>query len=314
MRPRRTGWAAAVLLAAAGLAPAQTPTEAPGGRVVAVVNGEPILQNELASALGDDPPGILPLTAAQRRQRLVDALTPLIDERLRRQYFQKHGADIPAAAVDAKYAELEAAQKAKNQTMADFCRENRQTDAQVRASLRELLQLEAYLKAKADAADLEKYFTANKDYFEKVTVRASHIVLQVPPDAPAEERAAAEARLKELREQIAAGKVAFADAAREHSQCPTATKGGDLGYFTRKWMPLDEAIVAAAYGLKPGELSGVVAGDYGLHLIQVTDRSPATATTYEAAREEVRDCFVAECRLELQQKLRKEAKVEITLP
>lgn len=308
MRPRTNRWglAAVAMLAAAGLAPAQNP--------VAVVNGEPVPREELDAALGSGPVGILPLTATQRRQRQLDALTPLIDERLRRQFFQKHGADIPPAAVEAKYAELEAAQREKGRSMADFRRDNRQTDEQVRASLRELLQLDAWLKAETDKADLEKYFADNRVYFEKVTVRASHVFLPVPADADPETRKAATDKLAALRQEIVDGKVTFADAAKAHSQCPSAPKGGDLGYFTRKWMPHDEAFVAAAFALKPGEVSEVVATDFGLHLIRVDDRSEPQATTFEAARDEVRDCFAAEQRLLLLQRLRKEATVEINLP
>lgn len=315
MRPRSTrwGWPVAVLLAVNGLALAQDPSSS-GEPPVAVVNGEPISRDELASALGDDSPGILPLSASQRRQRQMDALTPLIDERLRHQFFAQHGADIPAAAVEAKYAELEAAQRAKDRTMADFCRENRQTDAQVRANLRELLQFDIYLEAELAKTDLPKYFADNKDYFEKVTVRAAHVFLAVPVDAPAEEREAARKRLDALRADIEVKKTTFADAAKAHSQCPSAAKGGDLGYFTRKWMPHDETVIAAAFGLKVGETSGVVATDFGLHLIRVEDRSAPQPVTFEASKDEVRDCFLAEQRLALQQKLRQEAKVEVNLP
>jgi len=52
---------------------------------------------------------------------------------------------------------------------------------------------------------------------------------------------------------VVAGKLAFADAAKKHSQCPTAPQGGDLGYIVRKGMLVDEAFSRAAFALKVGE-------------------------------------------------------------
>ena len=45
-------------------------------------------------------------------------------------------------------------------------------------------------------------------------------VIRIPLGAPAAEREQARKRLAELREQIVGGKISFADAARDHSQCP----------------------------------------------------------------------------------------------
>src|SRR5262249_52909758 len=161
--------------------------------------------------------------------------------------------------------------------------------------------------------ELKKYFADNKDFFDKVTVRASHIVLRVAPDAPAEERQEARQKLAAMRQEIAANKVSFADAAAKHSHCPSAPKGGDLGYFTRKWM-VEEPFAKAAFALKVGEVSDVVTTDYGYHLILVTDRKPGVAADFEQAKEDVRDCLLEEIRQGVLLDLRRTAKVEVKLP
>ena len=66
-----------------------------------------------------------------------------------------------------------------------------------------------------------------------------------------------------LQQQIVAGKVNFADAAREHSQCPSAAKGGDIGLVTRKWM-VDEAVAKVAFAMKKDEVSDVVESEFGV--------------------------------------------------
>ncbi|MCH9685691.1 MAG: peptidyl-prolyl cis-trans isomerase [Deltaproteobacteria bacterium] len=78
----------------------------------------------------------------------------------------------------------------------------------------------------------------------------------------------------EAQQQIAqiAGEVEggadFADLARKHSDCPSSSKGGDLGSFGRGQMvgPFEDA----AFGMEVGQTSGVVETPFGYHLIQRT--------------------------------------------
>ncbi len=88
-------------------------------------------------------------------------------------------------------------------------------------------------------------------------VRASHLLV------PSQELA------KQCREQILEGK-SFAEVAKEVSQCPSGSKGGDLGYFTRGQMV--PQFDKAAFDLPVGELSEPVQTQFGWHLITVTDR------------------------------------------
>jgi peptidyl-prolyl cis-trans isomerase C len=176
-----------------------------------------------------------------------------------------------------------------------------------------MMQWNAYAAKKVTDADLKKYYAENKEFFDKVTVRASHIVLRVAADAPPAERQEAKQKLAALRQEIAAKKVTFADAAQKHSQCPSAPKGGDLGYFARKWM-VEEPFAKATFALKVGDLSDVVATDYGFHLILVTDRKPGVASDFEQVKEDVRDCLLEEMRQDVLANLRRTAKVEVRLP
>ena len=123
----------------------------------------------------------------------------------------------------------------------------------------------------------------------------------------------AKQKLTTLREEIAAKKISFADAAAKYSQCPDAPKGGDLGFFARKWM-VEEPFAKAAFALKVGEMSQVVTTDYGCHLILVTDRNAGVTADYEQVKEDVRDCLLEEIRQNTLLELRRIAKVEVKLP
>lgn len=74
----------------------------------------------------------------------------------------------------------------------------------------------------------------------------------------------------ELKQQIEGG-LDFADAAKEHSQCPSGkAKGGDLGEFGPGQMvpEFDKAVFTG----NVGELQGPIQTQFGYHLLEVTSR------------------------------------------
>jgi peptidyl-prolyl cis-trans isomerase C len=97
---------------------------------------------------------------------------------------------------------------------------------------------------------------ANKSYVNITEVRASHILVKTKEEA-----------LK-IKQDIAQGKITFADAAKKYSACPSGKSGGDLGYFSRGQMvkPFEDA----AFSLKKGTVSEPVKTQFGYHLIVVT--------------------------------------------
>jgi peptidyl-prolyl cis-trans isomerase C len=298
-------WAGLVILAAAA-------TALGGDKPAAVVNGEAIPMGEVEAVLALRPKELFPIPESQEKLIRQEALEVLISERLMKQYLAKNGPPIDATEVEKQMAALVESLKAQGRTLADFCKESRQTEAQLRAGVQNMLQYTAYARKTATDDELKKYFNDNLDYFQKTTVRLSHIVIRIPLTAPATEREQARKRLSELRAQIVAGKMNFADAAREYSQCPSAKMGGDIGVVTRKWM-VDEAVAKAAFAMKNDEVSDVVESEFGLHLLKVTERTDGKKVEFAAVQDEVRDSYIEEARQKLLLELRRTARVEINL-
>ena len=298
----------ALLLGLGSLASADPPSP-----VAATVNGEPISLADVDTVIKTKL-APTPLTTQQLKQLRAEVVTDLVDDVLLRQFLRQHGPKVDPADVDRHLKALADGLARRGKSLADFYRETNQTEAQVRESWTTLLQLSGYVKQHVPDDQLRQYYAANKDYFDRVEVKVSHVVVRVGPKAQPTERAAAREKLAALRADVLAGKVSFADAARKHSQCPSAADGGDLGYILRKGMIADEAFCKAAFAMKPGELSGVVETEYGVHLIYVTDRKPGVPSAFEKCVEDVRDQFTDDFRVELVAKLRRQAQIQVTLP
>ena len=131
--------------------------------------------------------------------------------------------------------------------------------------------------------ELKKPYRAEKDVLDKLTreaydhltmeVKASHILIQLKPDATPEDTLSAFNKISDIKKRIVAGED-FEKLARELSDDPSAKQnGGSLGYFTAMQMvyPFEKA----AYQTKVGEVSSIVRTRFGYHLIKVVDKRPS---------------------------------------
>ncbi|KAL4935521.1 hypothetical protein BDV06DRAFT_206810 [Aspergillus oleicola] len=72
--------------------------------------------------------------------------------------------------------------------------------------------------------------------------------------------------LKGHQERILSGEARLGDLAMSESDCSSARKKGDLGFFGRGDM--QKEFEDAAFALQPGEVSDIVESGSGLHLIE----------------------------------------------
>ncbi|MDQ3290428.1 MAG: peptidylprolyl isomerase [Bacteroidota bacterium] len=138
-------------------------------------------------------------------------------------------------------------------------------------------ELEGYKEQLAQPYLTEKNVTDQlvKEAYERMKqeVNASHILVNVAPDADPKDTLAAYNKIMELRRRIEAGED-FNNVARNQSDDPSAKENsGNLGYFTALQMlyPFEKA----AYSTTKGQLSMPIRTRFGYHLIKVNDVRPA---------------------------------------
>ncbi len=300
-------------------APAKTAAPAPvaktapapkpmADQVVATVNGEPIKKSEVIQILSSYslPPG-------KEEELYKAAINAVANLKLLQQFLVSAKIEVDSKEIEATVNKAREELKADNRTLEEALSTNAITLDEFKAQLAQSVRFKNYVMSQATDAALKKNFEANKDLYNRNQVRASHVLMKLDPDAPAEKKAEAVQKLVAIKKDIDAGKLSFADAANKFSEDDgnVQTKaGGDLGYFLIKGQ-FDEKFTQAAFKMKKGTVSEPVETVFGYHLIQVTDRKDGPPADFEANKPLITNTIAVELQEKIVENQRKAAKIEI---
>ncbi|MFN7974236.1 MAG: peptidylprolyl isomerase [Acidobacteriota bacterium] len=131
-------------------------------------------------------------------------------------------------------------------------------------------------------AEVQAYFDAHRASF-RTRPRFDLSVIRMHRDPGADLRASY-ARAEDLRDRIAAGKVAFEDAARAESDHPSATSGGRVGFMTARQLSAFPNVLATARTLRAGEVGKLVEQDGAFWIVRLESGDPEREMTFEEAR------------------------------
>jgi peptidyl-prolyl cis-trans isomerase C len=152
------------------------------------------------------------------------------------------------------------------------------------ALTRALLEREVKVP-EADETMLRRFYDNNRSRFLSAPLwEADHILIAARRNdtggfAAAREKASA------LATVLAGDPDRFADIARDHSACPSAALGGNLGQLgSGDTTPEFEAALTK---LAPGEISGPVETRYGIHVIRLRRHVEGRQLPFEAVRERI---------------------------
>ena len=268
---------------------AESRTESLGTKVegiAAVVGGEIILLSQVNDLLeyeldrrGETNPSDSLVTALRS-----EVLDQLIDDRLLVDYARRNETDIDDEQIDTALQEridqiksrfpsessFIAQLEAEGLTMSRF--RTLQRKAVEEQLLKQRLQesLRDSWRLQVTDSDIEEFCQKRADEIPDRPERVAlhHILLELGP--PPDVVARAESLLESVRQRIVGGEP-FSALAREYSQDGSATLGGDLGTFEKGSMVPE--FESALKKLEPGEISGVVKTRFGLHIIQLLEKS-----------------------------------------
>lgn len=178
----------------------------------------------------------------------------------------------------------------------EFIKANESVDAEFIVFSEKALKPEAQAKMfAAISADTVKDYMAKNEpklksaydenkakYVTEEQVQASHILIKVDEKTSDKE---AKAKIEDINKEVKAGKD-FAELAKTYSQCPSAPKGGDLGFFGKGRMVPE--FDTAVFALKnKGDVSDIVKTNFGYHIIKLTDKKAKQERKFEEVKEEL---------------------------
>ena len=316
-----------LILLITSLSMAQTPAvKAPPG-TAALVNGQAITESAVQRSLERIPP-------ERRAAARPELINHLIDNMLVDQYLiqQKIVADV--AEVDKRHALMKAEIIKQGKDYAKMLEELKLSDTELKEHIAAEVRWEKYTDSQATDKALQEIFEQNKDVFNGASVRARHILLTVSPTDEVEiEKArllilaykkqvedtvkAEMAKLPPTADNLAKEKAriaildeTFAIIAKDKSTCPSKDQGGDVGWFTRDGVMV-ENFSKTAFGLTPYLLSDPVKTQFGYHLILTTEKKPGKEVKFEDLKGEAKEYFAEKLRERMSEHVRKFSKITI---
>jgi parvulin-like peptidyl-prolyl isomerase len=304
---------------------AQQPPKTKERKVVATVNGSPLYEDQLEPGVQESLKkykkyGMRKETPALINRLQKKTLSKVVDHELLYQESRK----LTVKNLDEKVAEKLKKMKRKYQTDERFenhLKKNGQTIEGLTASIREGIYVEEYLKqqgiADPDIPDknIREFYDGNpKSYFRKESIKVSHILIKLDENPGPEEKEKAFKKAQEIRKEIVAG-ADFAEMAKKHSECNSASGGGSLRYLNKGYMP--EEFDKVAFTLEKDKVSDVVETKFGYHIILVTDKISEGITPYDEVKDFIKKFLQEDESKKLLDahiaKLREKAKIEVFL-
>ncbi|MFM8830389.1 MAG: peptidylprolyl isomerase, partial [Spartobacteria bacterium] len=319
---KEAGVDASVSVDTAAPAPANNkPIDLP--EVVATVNGQNITKQQLQelfnAALQASGAKVEDLNAQQQLGGYTQLLQDLIMDKLVAAAASSE--KVSDADVDAELAKIKG-QFPDEKAFQEQIAQAGMTPEKLKENIRTGLQQSRWMKSQVKTPDVtndqaKAFYESNiKEFEQPETVKASHILFMVDPDASADVVKQKEEAAAKAAERAAAGED-FTKLAKELSEEPGASEsGGDLGFFPKDRMVPEFAEVAFAQ--KVGDISKPVKTQFGWHVIKVTDKKEAGTVPFDQVKEQVVSYLKSTNQREAVQtvlnKLKESAKIETFLP
>jgi peptidyl-prolyl cis-trans isomerase SurA len=299
----------------------------PVDRVAAVVNGDVITLSELTQRSGaeyrramDMPPGASRDQA--RAKALRTAFESVLAERLVENEVKAQGIEVTEAQVDGAIEDVKKRNNLSDDMLKQALASEGLTLTAYRARLRKdfenhlLIAAKVQNRVKVTDDDVTGYYQSHLAEFsgeEQAKLRL--ILLQVPAGAPPADDARVKAAGETLLTRLAAGED-FAELAKQVSQGPGASSGGDLGWVKKGTMPVD--LERVAFALVPGQNSGLIRAKTGWIILKADDRRTGKAPPLDEVKDRIREKIgnqqAETYRKQYIDELKREAIIELKIP
>jgi peptidyl-prolyl cis-trans isomerase SurA len=257
-------------------------------RIVAVVNGDPLLLSELRTRAAPFLARVMQAPEMQRmalmQQLYGDLLTQLIDERLLEQESRKLSISITSTDVERAITNVQRQSGLKDAEFWDAVRgqgfQPEQYKSDVRRQLVRLKVINQKVRSRINITEDDvrrRYDEQLRSARKSAKFDVAHVFLAVEGDSVTK-LSSARAKADALKATLTPEN--FDAAMSEHG-------GGNLGWVSQSDLP--EALATALISLEPGQISEPVRGPSGLHIFLLRERKEGEASigSYEQVKQSI---------------------------
>jgi peptidyl-prolyl cis-trans isomerase SurA len=256
-------------------------------RIVAVVNDTIITLSEVNAATAVAIKGLKRDVKAgenivETKSKVLDAL---IEKKLMKQAADKTGIEVSEKEIDNAIEDIKMQNNITEKELLSALEQNGLTYREYREQMREDIRQAKFVSREFRARvaieheEVEDYYKRNIENFRAPDFFKIRLIFLTRADEKN-----MRTRLQAVMEELENG-VDFKEVARQYSDGPAASEGGELGYVEAG--ELEGAIQGAARQLTEGELSGPVFTENGINIIQLIDRREGEPRPLEDVKEEI---------------------------
>jgi peptidyl-prolyl cis-trans isomerase SurA len=252
----------------------------PADYIVAVVNSEPITNNEVRRRMVRYEQQLAQQGAPlpPRPQLAREVLERLISEKAQLQVARENGVRVDDAVVDqaeeavARQNSVDVAELRRRVTADGLSVTEFRDELRSQVMLQRLRDRELDSRAKVSEADIDQFLRDQQTAADPALteINLAHILVAVPEDAGEAQVAQAQAKAQQLLQRARAGED-FTKLAREGSDASGAAQnGGVLGVRTADRLP--PMFVDAVRDLSEGGVTDVLRSAAGFHIVKVLEK------------------------------------------
>ncbi len=255
-------------------------------KIVAVVNGTNITEGDLLMKIEEGKKNQIQMGGAFRKE----ALANLINYKLLGMAAEKEEIIVSEETLEEKIDQIKEGYQSNEQFL-DRLKDLGMDETLFRAKLIKQLKIENLIEKKTEGVEspsekqLREYYDSYPESFKQPEqVDASHILISVNKDDDEETKKKKREKLEKILKDIRDG-ASFSENAVLYSDCPSKSKGGNLGFFKEGDMVKPFSEVAFSTG--KDEVSDIVETRFGYHIIKIIDKKETTTISFEEVRENI---------------------------